>query len=189
MLIGRNMHANFLLKGMKPWNVYHINCYNVVVHADRKEDVPNWKTIGIREYFRVYEECTGSTLDVHDQNLVTNLVEGQCQFCAFCLRAISTTHQHHRSELTTPFWVLSDIVSCWCFLALYPIGVLLLLILGAIQWIWIRTDYRHQADSHEMNYGIMEQDLSYFDAMPMPTSHLDRDRPYTARSPRATPAI
>ena len=36
MLIGRNMHANFLLKGMKPWNVYHINCYNVVVHADRR---------------------------------------------------------------------------------------------------------------------------------------------------------
>ena len=160
------------------FSVYHINCYNVVVNAERNEDVANWNTMGIREYFQVYEECTETALDLHDQLLVTNLCSGNSAFCAFCWRSISTAHQAHRTELATPFWVLVDIVSCWIFLCFYPIGVVLLFILGTLQSVWSRTDYRRQADSHKTNYGVMEQDLSYFDGLPHSTSNVIRDKMY-----------
>merc|ERR1712232_491922 len=49
-------------------------------------------------------------------------------------RSITTSYKHCRSQLITPFWVLADIISCWCFLLLlYLPMALLLFVVGAIE--------------------------------------------------------
>ena len=92
----------------------------------------------------------------------------------------SVRADYHRVPINPQ--VLADIVSCWCFLLLYPVGTVLLFLLGVVEWAWGKTDYRHQADSHENDYGVMEQDLSFFDAIPHSASNVMRVRPYSGKT-------
>eukprot|EP01084_Bolivina_argentea_P000247 478_1 len=110
------------------WKIYHVNCYNIV--SNGTNNIQKWNVVDINEYFNVYEHCTQNTLDQHDKNLVAHLTSNSCVFCKYCKRSITTSPNHIKSQLLTPFWVLADIISIWCFLVIlyFPISILLFII-------------------------------------------------------------
>eukprot|EP01083_Nonionella_stella_P228686 810246_1 len=101
------------------WKIFHLNCYNIISNATN--DVEKWNVMTIQQYFDQKSTTTTTTIE---KNLVT-----KCVFCKDCCRSITTAKPHQ--QLVTPFWVLADIVSVWCFLILLYLPMLMLLFVVA----------------------------------------------------------
>ena len=142
--------------GIEDWKIHHVNCYNTI--SNGTNDIKRWNVISINEYFQVYERCTQSTLDPYDKNLVSHLTSNSCVFCVYCNRSITISPKHIKSQLMTPFWVLADIISCWCFLiVLYLPMVILMFIIGFVE----RVIFGSINDHHIMCSD--DDDDDYFD--------------------------
>ena len=119
---------------IQDWKIYHVNCYNII--SNGTNDIRKWNVISINEYFKVYEKCTQTTLDPYDKNLVAHLTSNSCVFCKYCNRSITTSPKHLKSQALTPFWVMADIISCWCFLiVLYLPMIIIMFFIGFFEQI------------------------------------------------------